>query len=81
MGAFTDLIGSSLDPAPDTSGEAAFAAVDVRGALEWILGPGGPGWSFRVLNGDVSSALSRLAESTGPACLWSAGAAPGSGCA
>lgn len=79
MGAFTDLIGSSLDPAPDTSGEAAFAAVDVRGALEWILGPGGPGWSFRVLNGDVSSALARLAESTGASMFVVGGGRPGLG--
>jgi hypothetical protein len=56
------LTAASLDPAGNE--EAAYPASEVRAHLEGILGPGA-GWSFRVINGDVSSALCRLADSIG----------------
>lgn len=57
------LPAASLDPAPND--EAAYPAAGVRDGLEVILGGGHQDWTLRVLNGDVSSALIRLAESTG----------------
>jgi hypothetical protein len=58
---------ASLDPAPND--EALFPSGHVLQGLEAILGPPGAEWSFRVLNGDVSLALGRLAESTGASFL------------
>lgn len=57
------LPAASLDPA--TNEEAAYPAEEVRDRLEEIFGAGHPDWTLRVLNGDVSSALTRLADSTG----------------
>ena len=57
----------SLDPAAND--EAQFPSGHVLRSLEALLGPPGAGWSFRVLNGDVSQALARLAESTGASLL------------
>lgn len=66
-----DPVGSrtavSLDPAPND--EAQFPSGHVLRSLEAVLGPPGAQWSFRVLNGDVSKALGRLAESTGASLL------------
>ncbi len=61
----------SLEPAPNE--EAQYPADELRHRLESLLGPPGKQWSFRVLNGDVSKALCRLAENTG-ACLLIVGA-------
>lgn len=58
----SNLPAASLDPA--TNDEALYPAADVRDCLEEILG-GPQDWTLRVLNGDVSSALTRLADSTG----------------
>lgn len=57
----------SLDPGPND--EAQFPSGDVLRRLEAILGPPGAEWTFRVLNGDVSRALGRLAGSTGASLL------------
>ena len=57
------LPAASLDPA--TNDEALYPAAAVRDRLKEILGDGRQDWTLRVLNGDVSSALTRLAESTG----------------
>lgn len=54
---------ASLDPA--VNDEALYPAGDVRARLTDLLGPQGTTWSFRELHGDVSSALARLADSTG----------------
>lgn len=59
--------GVSLDPGPND--EALFPSGQVLRRLEDILGPPGAEWSFRVLNGDVSRALGRLAGSTGASLL------------
>lgn len=58
---------STLDPAPTY--EAQFPSRHVLAILEAVLGPPGAEWSFRVLNGGVSQALARLAESTGASIL------------
>lgn len=58
---------ASLDPA--ASDEARFPSGHVLQSLETILGPPGAEWSFRVLNGDVSQALGRLADSAGASLL------------
>lgn len=66
----------SLDPIINE--EAEFPSKQVQRNLESILGQPGEVWSFRVLNGDVPKALSRLAENTG-ASLFVVGAdRPGS---
>jgi nucleotide-binding universal stress UspA family protein len=57
----------SLDPAVDD--EAQFPSGRVLKRLELLLGPPGTEWSFRVLNGDVSQALDRVAMSTGASLL------------
>ncbi|WP_457964872.1 universal stress protein [Arthrobacter sp. D1-29] len=57
----------SLDPAINE--EAEFPSEQLQVKLEAILGKPGEAWSFRVLNGDVSKALSRLAENAGAALL------------
>ena len=53
----------SLDPAVNE--EAEFPSEQVLHRLEALLGQPGESWSFRVLNGDVASALARLADSIG----------------
>lgn len=59
--------GVSLDPAPNR--ESDFPASEILQRLRDILDPPGADWSFRVLNGDVPYALSRLAESTDASLL------------
>ena len=66
----------SLDPIGDE--EADFPSMQVQRNLESILGEPGEAWSFRVLNGDVSKALSRLAENTGASLLVVGADRPGS---
>ena len=66
----------SLDPIGDE--EADFPSMQVQRNLESILGQPGEAWSFRVLNGDVSKALSRLAENTGASLLVVGADRPGS---
>ncbi|WP_346927490.1 universal stress protein [uncultured Arthrobacter sp.] len=61
------LLAASLDPV--VNDEALQPAGELRYRVEGILGPGGPDWSFRVLNGAVSRALARLADSTGASML------------
>ena len=67
--------GLSLDPVPNR--EADFPSSDILETLRNILGPPGADWSFRVLNGDVPRALSRLAESTDASMLIVGGQRPG----
>ncbi|MET1066349.1 MAG: universal stress protein [Arthrobacter sp.] len=67
--------GASLDPAFNS--ETDFPSGHVRDGLEAILGPPGEGWSFRVLNGAVALALSRLAVSADAALLVVGGQRPG----
>ena len=50
----------SLDPIVNE--EAEFPSRQLQRKLESILGQPGETWSFRVLNGDIPKALSRLAE-------------------
>ncbi|MDJ0459879.1 universal stress protein [Arthrobacter sp. NQ7] len=57
----------SLDPS--TNEEAEFPSSQLQQRLHDILGQPGQTWSFRVLNGDPSKALTRLAENTGAALL------------
>ena len=52
----------SLDPSINE--EAEFPSGQLQATLEAILGKPGDTWSFRVLNGDVPKALTRLAENT-----------------
>jgi len=61
------LLAASLDPAAND--EAAYPAGEIRQQLETILGAAGSDWSFRVLNGDIGRALSRLADSVGASVL------------
>ncbi|MEO3933052.1 universal stress protein [Micrococcaceae bacterium Sec7.4] len=68
--------GVSLDPAPDR--ESDFPASDILEKIRDILGPPGQDWSFRVLNGEVSNALTRLADSTDASMLIVGGQRPGS---
>lgn len=70
-----ELLAESLDPAVNE--EAAYPASMVHERLVSILGPSGAGWSFRVLNGAVSMALARLAQSTGASMLIVGGQRPG----
>ena len=67
--------GLSLDPASNR--EADFPSSETLETLRKILGPPGADWSFRVLNGDVPQALSRLAESTDASMLIDGGQRPG----
>ena len=67
--------GVSLDP--ETNRESDFPASEVLQRLQDILGPPRADWSFRVLNGDVPYALSRLAESTDASMLIVGGPRPG----
>lgn len=57
----------SLDPA--INDEADFPAILLQRNLETLLGKPGHMWSFRVLNGDVARALSRLADNAGASFL------------
>ncbi|CAI3799919.1 universal stress protein [Pseudarthrobacter sp. MM222] len=66
----------SLDPA--INDEADFPFKQLQRKLGCILGQPGETWSFRVLNGDVSKALSRLAESTGASLIIVGADRPGS---
>ena len=62
------LTALSLDPIINE--EAEFPSRQVRQKLEAILGKKpGHSWSFRVLNGDVPKALTRLADNTDAALL------------
>ncbi|UZX01417.1 universal stress protein [Arthrobacter sp. CDRTa11] len=57
----------SLDPTINE--EAEFPSEQLQLRLEEILGKPGEAWSFRVLNGDVAKALSRLADNAGASLL------------
>lgn len=57
----------SLDPA--INDEADFPSTQLQRKLGCLLGQPGDTWSFRVLNGDVAKALSRLAENTGASLI------------
>ena len=57
----------SLDPVVNE--ETDFPSRQLQRNLESILGQRGESWSFRVLNGDVSKALNRLAENAGASLL------------
>jgi nucleotide-binding universal stress UspA family protein len=57
----------SLDPVLNE--EAEFPSGHLRQKIEGILGQPGYTWSFRVLNGDVAKALTRLAGATGAALI------------
>jgi nucleotide-binding universal stress UspA family protein len=57
----------SLDP--KVNEEAEYPASQLQRSLENLLGQPGETWSFRVLNGDVPKALSRLAENTGASLI------------
>ncbi len=69
------LAAHSLDPAVNE--EAQFPSRQLLRSLESALGPPGQRWSFRVLNGDVSKALGRLAESIGASLIIVGGPRPG----
>ncbi|WP_427006961.1 universal stress protein [Pseudarthrobacter sp. H2] len=66
----------SLDPMVNE--EADFPSRQLQRNLESVLGEPGEAWSFRVLNGDVSKALSRLAENTDASLLVVGAGWPGS---
>ena len=66
----------SLDP--NVNEEADYPASQLQRVLELLLGQPGETWSFRVLNGDVPKALSRLAENTGASLIVVGGDKPGS---
>lgn len=65
----------SLDPVVNE--EALYPANEVRSRITGLLGPDGTAWSFRELHGDVSSALARLAASTGASLLMVGNGRPG----
>jgi hypothetical protein len=62
-----NLLAASLDPVAND--EAAYPSDELRQQIEDLLGVTGIRWSFRVLNGDVAAALSRLADSIGASAL------------
>lgn len=66
----------SLDPI--INDEAEFPSEQLQQKLEAILGSPGQNWSFRVLNGDVCKALSRLAENVDAPLLVLGAGRPGS---
>jgi nucleotide-binding universal stress UspA family protein len=66
----------SLDP--DVNEEAEYPAGRLQRSLETLLGQPGETWSFRVLNGDVPKALTRLAENTGASLIIVGADRPGS---
>lgn len=61
------LPGASLDPARND--EAAYPAEEVLRRLQHLLSGHEQQWTFRVLNGDVAPALSRLADATGASLI------------
>lgn len=65
----------SLDPSINE--EALFPSEHMQRRLEAILGKPGDSWSFRVLNGDVTKALNRLAENTNATMLIVGAGRPG----
>ncbi|MFJ5698490.1 universal stress protein [Arthrobacter sp. NPDC093139] len=65
----------SLDPVINE--EADFPSGELLLGLTSILGEPGESWSFRVLNGDVPTALGRLAESTGASLIIVGAGRPG----
>jgi nucleotide-binding universal stress UspA family protein len=65
----------SLDPSVNE--EAEYPSGHLQRKLEAILGKAGDTWSFRVINGDVSKALNRLAENTDAALLIVGAGRPG----
>lgn len=65
----------SLDPIVNE--EALYPAKEVRSRITGLLGPDGTAWSFRELHGDVSTALARLAVSTGASMLMVGNGRPG----
>ncbi|WP_307047740.1 universal stress protein [Arthrobacter oryzae] len=69
---------AALSLEPIINEEADFPSQELQRKLEAILGQPGETWSFRVLNGDVSKALSRLAESTSASLLVVGAGRPGS---
>jgi nucleotide-binding universal stress UspA family protein len=69
---------TALSMDPNINEEAEFPAEQLQQKLEAILGTPGKTWSFRVLNGDVSKALSRLAENAGGTLLVLGAGRPGS---
>jgi nucleotide-binding universal stress UspA family protein len=66
----------SLDPSINE--EAEFPSGHLQRRLEDVLGEPGETWSFRVLNGDVTKALNRLARNTDAALLVVGAGRPGS---
>ncbi|MEJ1178510.1 MULTISPECIES: universal stress protein [unclassified Pseudarthrobacter] len=70
------LTALSLDP--NVNEETDYPANQLQGKLEMLLGQPGETWSFRVLNGDVPKALSRLAENTGASLIIVGADRPGS---
>ena len=66
---------ASLDPVVNE--EALYPANEVRSRITGLLGPDGTAWSFRELHGEVSTALARLADSTGACMLMVGNGRPG----
>lgn len=71
----SDLPGASLDPVVNE--EAAYPSREVFERLQKILADADTDWSFRVLNGGVAPALSRLADSLGASMIVLGGRRPG----
>lgn len=71
--------GASLDPAPNLAPnrDADFPSSEVLEGIVTLLGPPGEHWTFRVLYGDVASALTRLAASVDASLLIVGGPRPG----
>lgn len=69
---------AALSLEPIVSEETDYPSKQLQLNLESILGQPGETWSFRVLNGDVSKALVRLAESTNASLLVVGADRPGS---
>ena len=69
---------TALSLEPIVNEETDFPSKQLQRNLESILGEPGEEWSFRVLNGDVSKALNRLAENTGASLLVVGADRPGS---
>ena len=69
---------AALSLEPIVNEEADFPSKQLQRNLESILGQPGETWSFRLLNGDVSKALSRLAENTSASLLVVGADRPGS---
>ena len=69
---------AALSLEPIVNEEADFPSEQLQRHLESVLGQPGETWSFRLLNGDVSKALSRLAENTSASLLVVGADRPGS---